>query len=179
MEYSTGTSHILSAILTKATGKSTHQFASEALAKPIGITLARWMRDPQGIYFGGNEMLLTPRQMVAIGELYRNRGRAGGQQVVPAAWVDASCTPRTRSRWDGDREYGYGWWSQEFAGHLACFAWGFGGQYVFVFRDLDLVVAIASSTTISDERRGYRRQLFDLLEKMTSGSVFGAGATLE
>jgi CubicO group peptidase (beta-lactamase class C family) len=178
MEYSTGTSHILSAILTRVSKTSTHAFAVETLAKPIGITLARWPRDPQGIYFGGNEMLMTGRQMIALGELYRNRGRAGDRQVVPAAWVDASCTPRTRSRWDSDREYGYGWWSQTFGGRRACFAWGFGGQYVFVFRDLDLVIAMTSSTTISDERRGYRRQLFDLLEDhvlKTSGSVFGAG----
>jgi CubicO group peptidase (beta-lactamase class C family) len=163
MEYSTGTSHVLSAILTKASGKSTHQFAAEVLAKPLGVSLARWPRDPQGIYFGGNEMLMTPRQMIAFGELYLNRGRAGGRQVVPAAWVDTSCVPRTRSRWDRDREYGYGWWIQDVAGHRACFAWGFGGQYIFVFRDLNLVVAVTSSTTVSDERWGYRRRLFDLL----------------
>ena len=164
MEYSTGTSHLLSAILTKASGKTTHQFATEVLARPLGITLARWPRDPQGIYFGGNEMLMTPRQMIAFGELWLNRGVAKGAQIVPAAWVDTSCEPRTRSRWDSDREYGYGWWSQTFGGHRACFAWGFGGQYIWVFRDLDLVVAVTSATTVSDERRGYRRRLFDLLE---------------
>ena len=164
MEYSTGTSHLLSAVLTKATGKTTHQFAAEVLAKPLGITLARWPRDPQGIYFGGNEMLMTPRQMITFGELWLNRGRAKGAQVVPAAWVETSCQPRTRSRWDSDREYGYGWWSQTFNRHRACFAWGFGGQYIFVFRELDLVVAVTSATTVSDERRGYRRQLFDLIE---------------
>jgi CubicO group peptidase (beta-lactamase class C family) len=163
MEYSTGTSHILSAILTRATAKSTHQFAVERLAKPLGITLARWTQDPQGIYLGGNEMLMTPRQMIELGELYLNRGRVGERQVVPAEWVDTSCTPRTRSRWDGDREYGYGWWSQEIGGRRACFAWGFGGQYIMVFRDLDLVVAVTSSTAVSDERRGYRRQLFGLI----------------
>jgi CubicO group peptidase (beta-lactamase class C family) len=165
MEYSTGTSHIVSAILTKATGRSTHQFAVEALAKPLGFTLARWTRDPQGIYMGGNEMLMTPRQMIAFGELWRNRGRAGSRQVVPEAWVETSCQPRTRSRWDGDREYGYGWWSQDFADERACFAWGFGGQYIMVFRNLDLVVAVTSSTAVSDERRGYRRELFRLLEE--------------
>ena len=106
--------------------------------RPLGFTFAPWTRDPQGIYLGGNEMVMTPRQMIALGELYLNRGRAGTRQVVPAEWVDASCTPRTRSRWDRDREYGYGWWSQDFAGHRACFAWGFGGQYIFVFRGLDL-----------------------------------------
>ena len=165
MVYSTGTSHILSAILTKATGRTTHRFAVESLAKPAGIALAPWMRDPQGIYFGGNEMQMTPPQMIRLGELYLNRGRAGGQQVVPAEWVEQSCTPRTRSRWDGDREYGYGWWIQDFDGHRACFAWGFGGQYIMVFRQLDLVVAVTSSTAVSDERRGYRRQIFDLLER--------------
>lgn len=164
MEYSTGTSHLLSAILTKASGRTTHQFATEVLAKPLGMTLARWPRDPQGIYFGGNEMLMTPRQMIAFGELWLNRGRAKGAQVVPAAWVETSCRPRTRSRWDPDREYGYGWWTQTFRGHRACFAWGFGGQYIFVFHELDLVVAVTSAATVSDERRGYRRQLFDLLE---------------
>ena len=107
---------------------------------------------------------MTPRQMITFGELWLNRGRAKGAQVVPAAWVEASCQPRTRSRWDSDREYGYGWWSQTFNRHRACFAWGFGGQYIFVFRELDLVVAVTSATTVSDERRGYRRQLFDLLE---------------
>ena len=165
MEYSTGTSHILSAILTKASRTSTHQFAADVLARPLGITLARWTRDPQGIYLGGNEMLMTPRQMVAFGELYLNRGRARGQQVVPAEWVGTSCVPRTRSRWDPDREYGYGWWIQDFDGHRACFAWGFGGQYIMVFRDLDLVVVITSATTVSEDRRGYRRQLFDLIER--------------
>jgi CubicO group peptidase (beta-lactamase class C family) len=164
MEYSTGTSHLLSAILTKASGKTTQQFATEVLARPIGITLARWPRDPQGIYFGGNEMLMTPRQMITFGEMWLNRGRAKGAQVVPAAWVETSCQPRTRSRWDPDREYGYGWWSQTFNRHRACFAWGFGGQYIFVFRELELVVAVTSATTVSDERRDYRRRLFDLLE---------------
>lgn len=164
MEYSTGTSHILSAILTKVSKKSTHQYASEVLAKPLGITLARWPRDRQGIYFGGNEMLMTPRQMVAFGEMWLNRGRVKGQQIVPAGWVDTSCKGRTRSRWDPDREYGYGWWIQDFAGQDACFAWGFGGQYILVFHDLDLVVVVTSSTTVSDERWGYRRQLFDLIE---------------
>jgi CubicO group peptidase (beta-lactamase class C family) len=164
MEYSTGSSHLLSAIVTRASGKSTHQFATEVLARPLGFTLARWPRDPQGIYFGGNEMLMTPRQMIAVGELWSNGGRANGAQVVPAAWVETSCQGRTRSRWDPDREYGYGWWSQTIGGHRACFAWGFGGQYILVFRDAELVVAVTSATAVSDERHGYRRQLFALLE---------------
>jgi CubicO group peptidase (beta-lactamase class C family) len=166
MEYSTGSSHVLSAILTRVTGRNTHQFADEALGKPLGFSLARWPRDPQGIYFGGNDMLMTPRQMVAFGELYLNGGRAGGREVVPAAWVETSCVPRGRSRYNPDQHYGYGWWTRRFAGHDSCFAWGFGGQYILVFRDLDLVVVTTSRADVSEERRGHRRMIFDLVERL-------------
>ena len=165
MEYSTGSSHLLSAILTKTTGTSTWQFAQDALAAPLGFRLAKWPQDPQGVYFGGNEMLLAPKQMVAIGELYLNRGKSSGRQIVPASWIDTSCEPRTTSAWDSERQYGYGWWIQDFTHGKACFAWGYGGQYILVFRDLDLVVAATSSTTVSEERRGYRRRLLQLIQE--------------
>ena len=163
MQYSTGTSHILSALLTRVTKMSTWQFANAALGKPLGIQLARWPQDPQGIYFGGNDMLLTPRQMVAFGELYLNDGRVKGQQVVPEAWVKTSCVPRTSSRFDPGREYGYGWWIDEVGGATACYAWGYGGQFILVFDALDLVVTATSSTSESDERRGYRRDLLRMI----------------
>lgn len=163
MQYSTGSSHLLSAILTKATGSSTLQFAQKALAAPLGMTMAPWPRDPQGIYFGGNDMLLTPRQMVALGELWLNDGRVRDRQVVPATWVAESCVPRTVSRFDAGREYGYGWWIDEVGGHRACYAWGYGGQYVLVFDELQAVVVATSSTATDEARRGYRRDLLDLI----------------
>ena len=174
MEYSTGTSHLLSAILTKAAGVSTWQFAQETLARPLGFSLARWPQDPQGIYFGGNEMLLTPRQMVSIGELWLKRGNVNGRQIVPAAWVDTACMPRTSSVYDSDRRYGYGWWIQEFQGGTPCFAWGYGGQYIFVFRNLDLIVTATSSTAVSEERRGHRRLLFELIERQILPAIANA-----
>jgi CubicO group peptidase (beta-lactamase class C family) len=78
-------------------------FGQNALAGPLGMTLARWPRDPQGVFFGGNDMLLTPRQMLKFGELYLRRGRDGGLQIVPSSWVDASWVPRTRSLRNVDR----------------------------------------------------------------------------
>jgi CubicO group peptidase (beta-lactamase class C family) len=165
MDYSTGSTHLLSAILTKATKKSTWQYAQEVLATPLGFSLARWPQDPQGIYFGGNEMLFTPRQLVTFGELYLNRGRHGDRQVVPSRWVDDSFIPRGQSRFN-DQLYGYGWWMREFAGEQAYFAWGFGGQYVFVVPRLQLVVVTTSSTAVGEERRGHRRTIFGLLEQI-------------
>lgn len=175
MEYSTGNSHLLSAILTSATGRSTWAFAQEALGRPLGFTVSRWPRDPQGIYFGGNDMLMTPRQLLALGELYLTRGRRGDRQIVPAAWVDASCAGRGRSRFNPDQTYGYGWWQRDFAGRQGCFAWGYGGQYVIVFRDLGLVVVTTSSTAVSDERRAHRRQIFDIVERLLLPAVGSGG----
>jgi CubicO group peptidase (beta-lactamase class C family) len=165
MEYSTGSSHLLSAILTQATMRSTWQYAQEVLAKPLGFSLARWPQDPQGIYFGGNDMLFTPRQLVTYGELYRNRGRHGNRQIVPARWIDDSFIPRGQSRFNAQL-YGYGWWMREFAGEQAYFAWGYGGQYVFLVPRLQLVVVTTSSTTTEEERRGHRRTIFGLLEQV-------------
>jgi len=177
MVYSTGSSHLLSAVLAKVSKTSTWQFAQASLGRPLGIQIARWPQDPQGIYFGGNDMLMTPRQMIAFGELYRNKGRVGGQQVVPSAWVETSCVPRTTSRFDPDREYGYGWWIDEVGGHTACYAWGFGGQFIFVFPDLDLVIASTSSTEVGDERRGYRRDLLTLIERHVLSVIEQMGRT--
>ena len=173
MQYSTGSSHLLSAILTRATGMSTLQYARTRIFRPLGIELAAWTRDPQGIYFGGNEMLMTPRQMAAFGELYLRRGRADGRQVVPEAWIEASFVPRGRSGWSG-QEYGYGWWIRDLAGHQAYYAWGFGGQYIFVIPALDLVVVTTSSTTVSEERRRHRRTVFDLVERFVIDPVAAA-----
>lgn len=165
MAYSTGNTHLLSAILTKASGKSTWQFAQETLARPLGFSLAQWPRDPQGVYFGGNDMLLTPRQMIAFGELYLDRGRTNGRQIVPEAWVDVSFVPRTRSNFS-DQLYGYGWWIREMAGVRAYVAWGFGGQFIFVVPDLDLAIASTSASTLGDDRRTHRRTVDDLIERL-------------
>ena len=176
MEYSTGNTHLLSAVLTKATGTSTWQFAQGALAQPLGFSLARWPRDPQGLYFGGNDMLLTPRQMLAFGELYLRRGSAGSRQVVPRAWIERSFIPRGVSRISGNR-YGYGWWMRELAGRQAYFAWGFGGQYIILVPTLDLVVVTTSASTVAEERRAHRRTLFELVEDLVVAPLAETGAS--
>jgi CubicO group peptidase (beta-lactamase class C family) len=164
MEYSTGNSHLLSAILTRVSGASTWAFARDHLAKPLGINLQRWDRDPQDIYFGGNNMAMTPRQMLAFGELYRNRGRANGHQVIPESWIETSFVPRGRSHWS-DELHGYGWWISELAGRRTYYAWGYGGQLIFILPDLDLVVVTTSSSSTGQTRRSHRRTVFDLVER--------------
>ena len=175
VEYSTGSSHLLSAILTKATRSSTWQFAQEALAKPLGFSLSRWTRDPQGVFFGGNEMLMTPRQMVRFGELYVNDGRVGGGQVLPRDWIEQTQVPRGRSRWGSDREYGYGFWIRELAGRKAYYAWGYGGQFVFVIPEARLVVVTTSRSDVSRERRDHLGAIYDLVEQQVIPAIESRG----
>ncbi|HEX6039757.1 serine hydrolase [Longimicrobium sp.] len=145
MLYSTGSTHLLSAILTRATGRSTWQYANEKLAEPLGFRIRPWQRDPQGIFFGGNDMYLTPRQMLRLGQLWLDEGRVGDRQVVPAAWVRESVRQRTSSPWNG-HGYGLGWWTRTSRSHAVHFAWGYGGQYVFVVPDLRMVAVFTSQS---------------------------------
>lgn len=162
--YSTGNTHLLSGIITQATGRSTYQFAQRALAQPMGIELNEWQKDPNGYYFGGNNMEFTPRQMMAFGEMYLNGGKVGDRQVISPEWVAQSTTPLVGSPRDVTRHYGYGWWIKDMAGFESPYAWGYGGQFIMLVPELDLVVVTTSSSQPGDGRRQHIRGLYRLIE---------------
>lgn len=163
MIYSTGSSHLLSAALTRASRMTTRRYAERHLFRPLGITSREWPTDPQGIYFGGNDMRLTPREMATFGALYLNRGRApDGSRILDSAWIDSSWVPRTRSNWS-DNEYGYGWWITRMRDRPVYFAWGYGGQYIFVIPSLHLVVVTTSDPEVRSRGGGHRDVIMGLL----------------
>ncbi|MEM1247770.1 MAG: serine hydrolase [Acidobacteriota bacterium] len=163
MLYSTGNTHLLSAILTQATGQSTLSYARQKLGRTLGLQVAPWTRDPQGIYFGGNEMGLSPRDLFKFGELYRNGGRHEDQQVLPEEWIRESWRRRTTSDWSG-HDYGLGWWMRTSGRYDVFFAWGYGGQYVFIVPDLELTV-VTTSESLAPRERGHNRALHRLLDE--------------
>ncbi|ARO31801.1 beta-lactamase/transpeptidase-like protein [Rhizobium sp. NXC14] len=163
MLYSTASTHLLSAILTKVSGRSTLALAREWLGPVEGFRIGAWERDPQGIYLGGNQMAMSARSLLAFGELYRNGGRTTqGVQVVPADWIVQSWQHRTNSRFSGD-EYGYGWFTREIGGEQVHFAWGYGGQMLYIVAALDLTVVMTSEESGPSARNGYRDLLRGLL----------------
>ena len=164
MIYSTGNSHLLSAILTKATKMSTFEFARRYLAEPLAFAIRPWIRDPQGIYLGGNDMQLSPRAMLKYGELYLKRGRMQESQIVSAEWIGESLKPRTKSSWSG-RDYGYGWWIDTLGGQKTYYAWGHGGQFIFTVPGLKLVIVTTAVPTPDDGRREHQRAIYDLVER--------------
>jgi CubicO group peptidase (beta-lactamase class C family) len=165
MLYSTGSTHLLSAIITRATGMDTKTYAERALTSPLGYSMSYWSQDPQGIYFGGNDMEMTPRQMLRFGELYLNNGRYDGDQILSPQWIQVSHEPHARSPRGQGRYYGYGWWLRDLADMQIPTAWGYGGQLIFVVSELDLVVVATSDSDPSPQRRGHLRALYDLVEE--------------
>ena len=172
--YSTGNTHLLSAILTDAAHRSTLELARAWLGTPLEIAIPPWTRDPQGIYFGGNEMALSPRALLAFGEMYRNGGlSAEGERVVPAEWVRDSWSPKTFGR--GGQLYGYGWFISQANGHPVYFAWGFGGQMLYVVPSLELTIVATSDFTTRSVQEGYRCDLHNLVSEGFIPAVIQGG----
>lgn len=162
MLYSTGSTHLLSAILTRVGDASTLALARDWLGPLDGFRIASWDRDPQGIYFGGNQMAMSTRSLAAFGDLYRNEGRApDGTQLLSREWIEQSWRLRTRSRFNRDG-YGYGWFLNRLGGQDVRYGWGFGGQMLYVVPDAGLVIAMTSEESAPSARTGYRDDLHAL-----------------
>lgn len=160
MLYSTGSTHVLGAALTEATGLSLLEQARQRLGAALGIEIPPWTRDPQGYYLGGNEMALRPTAMLKLAMLMRDGGRFGGTQVISEDWITASQVARARSPWSG-MGYGYGWFLTR-TGYVL--ARGYGGQVIAAHPERGLAVAITSDPTRPARSDGYFGALVDLLD---------------
>jgi len=143
--YDSGLPHLMSAIVQETTGMSTLEYAQEKLFGPLGITGVTWETDPRGIPLGNTGLRLSSRDMAKLGYLYLNRGKWNGEQIVPAKWVDQSTTKHIETKGlmnaAEDDGYGYYWWIDAYGGYSAH---GFGGQYIFVVPDLNMVAVFTS-----------------------------------
>ena len=149
--YNTGGSHLLSVILTAVTGRDTAAFAGERLFGPLGIEPGRWRRSPQGETNGGFGLSLTPRDMAKLGYLYLNGGRWDGEQIVPEDYVRRSTAYQSAGDATGGTPYGRQWWVTEATGYAAFYALGYGGQYIYVVPDLDLVAVMVAEKRVPPE----------------------------
>ncbi|HEX2620191.1 MAG TPA: serine hydrolase [Phototrophicaceae bacterium] len=130
--YNSAGSNLLLAVVEQATGQDISEFANTMLFDPLGITSAKWRYlDKNGHPFGGTGITMTPRDMAKFGYLYLNKGQWDGQQVIPAAWVEASSQIQIRLRWI-EGNYGYQWWVSRTGYYRAL---GGGGQEIVVVPD--------------------------------------------
>lgn len=145
--YNTGGTHLLSVVLTRATGATALDFAREHLLGPLGITRFDWWRDERGYSTGGMGLELRPRDMLKIGELFLRQGMWHGFPVISSQWVADATSPHISTGnavWFGP-QYGYSWWVGSGQGHAFYFANGYAGQFILVVPDLDLVVVATSA----------------------------------
>lgn len=143
-EYNTAMTHMMSAILSKACGESTKDLADKWLFEPLGIKNYQWRKGEEGIYYGGSDIFLIPRDMAKFGFLFLNNGMWNEKAIVSKEWIKKS-TSRivdipNEIIYAVGLDYGYWWWIQE----KAYMAWGAGGQYIIVSPDLDLIVVFTA-----------------------------------
>ncbi|MNJ41044.1 6-aminohexanoate-dimer hydrolase [compost metagenome] len=164
-KYSTAGAHLLSAIITRSTGRSARELANEHLFRPIGMKeipdyemksfgfedlfgnkVKGWVKDPQGHSTGGWGLTLTPRDMARFGFLYLNHGVWDNKPIISKAWTLESISMNAN-------HYGYLWWLREEDGVFAYSAIGDGGNLICCVPAKDLVVAITSEFIMNPRDR--------------------------
>jgi CubicO group peptidase (beta-lactamase class C family) len=157
--YNSGDTNILGEIVRRTSGSTTLiDFADRYLFQPLGIESYYWITLPQNgdVTFASGGASLRPRDMAKLGALYLNGGVWDGEQVVPEQWVNVSTQLHTPllEQYRTLYGYGYNWWlgRSRFRGteveHYRAYGWG--GQVVFVFPELQLVIVFACGAYYDD-----------------------------
>jgi CubicO group peptidase (beta-lactamase class C family) len=171
MLYNTFQTHLLSAVLARASGMTTKKLAQSLLTDPMGVTIDYWQMSPEGYYWGGAGMHFTPREMAALGYMYLNGGRLGGVQIVPREWVDFSLRPSTNfkpNEWGSWKNYNYAWlwWLGQMNGRDMFLAYGYGGQFIACFPSLNLIIVTTAEGEVDyDTSTAQEWALFDIMTR--------------
>ncbi len=159
--YHSGLSVILGEILKRSVGISGDEFAAEHLFKPLRISAYEWSETSDNLLDTGGGLALRPRDMTKFGQLYLNNGKWDGKQIVAEKWVKESTRSHIKTTSGG---YGYQWWLRSFKVNDRqidlFYAIGNGGQFIFVFPELDMVVV----STAQNYDRGWSRRFYEMLE---------------
>jgi len=144
--YSTGSAHLIGAVIESAAGISVQEFAKTCLFEPLNIRQYKW-KTAGGLAHTGGGFWIRPIDMAKFGQLYLNRGRWHGQKVLSEEWIDES--GKIHIEVTNDTGYGYLWWKWIFdidgRPFPAFSAQGNGENHIFVFPDLELVVVLTGS----------------------------------
>ncbi|MBM6616354.1 serine hydrolase domain-containing protein [Bacillus suaedaesalsae] len=148
MIYNSGCSHVLSAIVQKATGEMLQEYAKKHLFDPLQIRDTRWHSDSKGIAIGGFGLCLSTEDMMKIGTLMLQNGVWNGETVVSEGWVKESTSPRLNT-YNDIGSYGYHWWiltdeTKQTVNPFTYFALGYRGQYIILIPEYDLITTITS-----------------------------------
>ncbi len=143
--YNTSATYMASAAVQKATGENLLDYLTPRLFDPLGIKNPTWEKSPQGISTGGYGLSVRTEDIAKFGQLYLQKGKWNGKQLVPAAWVEEATARQTSNgsnpKSDWDQGYGYQFWRCR---HGAYRGDGAFGQYCVVLPEQDAVIAITA-----------------------------------
>ncbi|MCM3595036.1 beta-lactamase family protein [Metabacillus idriensis] len=150
MNYNSGCSHILSAIIKQVTGMTTEEFAIKHLFAPLGIKEYQWYKDKMNIHKGADGLVLKIGDMQKIGQLMLQKGMYNEKRIVTSEWISQSTKPNLMT-YDYIGYYGMHWWvnkldrNKDFSKeNTFYFALGFGGQYIIIVPQSETVITITS-----------------------------------
>jgi CubicO group peptidase (beta-lactamase class C family) len=175
--YSSGVTNLIGEILNRKTGMPLVRFAGENLFAPLGITSYKWLTFPNApqMALTSSALYLRPRDMAKIGQLYLQGGIWDGKQIVSAQWVQESTAesvvvPINYSPAFQNTGYGYQWWRGQFANGETetIYAAGFGGQYIFIMPEIDMVIVLTGSFFLEDYS-----YIIEVINTYILGSVYG------
>ena len=151
---------MMNKILRKSTSLRNEKELKQRLLTPLKIEKVDVGNEDFGVI---GDISITPRDMLKFGMLYLNNGEWNGQQIIPSNWVKESTASKIKI--SSDEGYGYFWWTKMFTLNEkkidSYYAWGYGGQYIFVVPSLQLVVAMTASNWIMDEKK----YAFEMMDK--------------
>jgi CubicO group peptidase (beta-lactamase class C family) len=146
-DYNSGGPHVLSAILSKVTGRSALEYAREKLFGPLGIEDVQWRHDPQGVSAGGAGLYLQPRDMARLGQLWLADGVWKGERLMAPGWIDTVRHASVDMGLGPLLRYANLFWSEPAKG--AYLAVGYDRQLIAVLPDLDVVAVFTGGKRVS------------------------------
>src|SRR6516164_2626528 len=149
--YNTLGSYTLSAIVTKATGQTSLEFLKPRLFEPLGIENPDWPSSPEGNSLGGYGLKLCTEDIAKFGQLYLQKGKWNGKQLVPQNWVEQATRKQVPNDQEGHSKIGIDWvqgYGLQFwrCTHNAFRGDGAAGQFCVVIPEKDAVIAITAET---------------------------------
>ncbi len=150
--YNSYATYMVSAILQKVTGQKIIDYLQPRLFEPLNIKGMDWEEDPMGINIGGWGLRVKTEDMAKLGQLYLQKGKWNGKQLLPESWIEEASTAKIiqkpditqeqRNQDDWAQGYGYQMWRCR---HNFFRADGASGQYIIVMPELDAVIAITAN----------------------------------
>ncbi len=170
--YNSACTHLLSFIITKASGMSTYEFSLKYLFNPIGIEEVDWYIDKQGYCNGGAGLVFTPHDMIKIGQLILNKGVYNGNVIVSSNYIEQSIQPKVSVTgvMSFASNYGYCWWLGSSNGNSYVFANGYGGQFIVIVPSKNLIV-VATNTWSGIQASAANEQWYRTLDIIVNSVI--------